>query len=109
QTDPVAKTAERNKLNAILKNYGYDYSVTVIGSNLAEKSAQIEQEVARAKRALDFTLDAYSQLQDAWKLHVKYIDIYQELVKYRDNLVAVRKQTDVFPFRFIDATTTQCK
>lgn len=109
QTDPILQAEERNKLNSILKNYGYDYSVTVIGSNLAEKSAQIQLEVARAKRALDFTLDAYSQLRDAWQLHIKYIDIYQELVKYRDNLVAVRKQTDVFPFRFIDATTTQCK
>jgi hypothetical protein len=109
QTDPIARTAELNKLNALLKKYGYDYSVTVIGSNLAQKAGRITEEVARAKRALDFTLDAYSQLRDAWKLHIKYIDVYQELVKYRDNLVAIRKQTDVFPFRFIDASTTQCK
>lgn len=68
----------------------------------------INQEIVRAKSALNQTLDAYSQLKIAWQMHVQYMDIFSELVKYRDHLVDVRKQTDTFPFRFIDATSTKC-
>jgi len=68
----------------------------------------IDEEVKRAKMALDQALDAYSQLKTAWQMHVGYADIFAELVKYRDHLVAIRKQTDVFPIRFINASTTKC-
>ena len=74
----------------------------------AKRIKFIDEEIVRSKTALDQTLDAYSQLNTAWKMHVQYMDIFSELVKYRDHLVNVRKQTDVFPFRFIDATTTKC-
>lgn len=68
----------------------------------------IDEEIKRAKQAMDQTLDAYSQLKSAWQMHVRYMDIFAELVKYRDHLVEIRKQTDAFPFRFIDATSTKC-
>lgn len=80
--------------------------------DLAESASQrakfVQEEVARAKAALDQTLDAYGQLKIAWQMHVQYMDIFSELVKYRDHLVDVRKQTDTFPFKFIDATSTKC-
>jgi hypothetical protein len=68
----------------------------------------IDEEVKRAKIALDQALDAYSQLKMAWQMHVGYADVFAELVKYRDHLVSIRKQTDAFPFRFINASTTKC-
>lgn len=68
----------------------------------------IDDEIERAKLALDQTLDAYSQLKTSWQLHIRYIDIFNNLVKYRDQLVNIRQQTDVFPMKFIDATTTRC-
>lgn len=68
----------------------------------------IQEEIARSKVALDQTLDAYGQLKIAWQMHVQYKEIFLELVKYRDYLVDVRKQTDTFPFKFIDATSTKC-
>jgi hypothetical protein len=80
--------------------------------DFSEKTAQrikyIDEEITRAKTALDQTLDAYSQLKTAWQMHVRYMDIFAELVQYRDHLVTIRKQTDAFPFRFIDATSTKC-
>lgn len=79
-----------------------------VTDSAARRIQFIDEEIDRAKIAMDQTLDAYSQLKSAWQMHVKYMDIFAELVKYRDHLVAIRKQTDVFPFRFIDATTTKC-
>lgn len=72
------------------------------------KQAFIESEIQKAKTALDQALDAYSRLQSAWKMHVGYVDVFELLVRYRDHLVAIRKQTDQFPFRFVDASTTKC-
>lgn len=87
-------------------------SLTMSIVDLSDKSAQrvkfIDEEIKRSKQALDQTLDAYSQLRTAWAMHVKYMDIFADLVKYRDYLVAIRKQTDTFQFKFIDATTTKC-
>ncbi len=68
----------------------------------------IDDEIEKAKLALDQTLDAYSQLKTSWQLHIRYIDIFNNLVKYRDQLVNIRQQTDVFPMKFVDATTTRC-
>jgi len=83
-------------------------TVVDISDSSGKRIKFIDDEEVRAKTALDQTLDAYSQLKTAWQLHVRYMDIFAELVKYRDHLVAIRKRTDFFPFRFIDATTTKC-
>lgn len=68
----------------------------------------IENEIDAAKQTLDQTLSAYDSLKTAWKMHVKYMEIYKSLVKYRDKLVEVRHQVEFFPAKFIDATTTSC-
>ncbi len=102
------KQKAQASLNLMLQNYGYSKNITGIDTSIVERSNAITTEIKRSKQVLDVTLSAYSQLQMAWKLHVKYIDIYNALVKYRDALVKVRKQTDQFPLRFIDASTTRC-
>ncbi len=84
------------------------FTLTDAADSTAARIKFIDEEIARAKTALDQTLDAYSQLRSAWQMHVKYMDTFAELVKYRDHLVEIRKQTDAFPIRFIDATTTKC-
>jgi len=68
----------------------------------------IENEIDAAKQTLDQALSAYDSLKTAWKMHVKYMEIYESLVKYRDKLVEVRHQVEFFPAKFIDATTTSC-
>jgi hypothetical protein len=94
-------------------SYGSALSSLTLGivdltDSSARKSQFIDEEIDRAKVALDQTLDAYSQLKTAWQMHTRYMDVFAELVKYRDHLVAIRKQTDTFPLRFIDATSTKC-
>lgn len=68
----------------------------------------IDREIKTAKRALDQTLAAYEELKTAWPMHQRYIEIYEQLVKYRDKMVEVRHQVEEFPSKFIDATTTKC-
>lgn len=68
----------------------------------------IEREIGSAKRALDQTLAAYNELRSAWPMHKKYVEIYNNLVKYRDKLAEIRSQAEDFPAKFIDATTTKC-
>ena len=78
------------------------------GLEAARKIEELNEETKFAKQALDQTLSAYDQLKIAWPMHQKYISIYESLEKYRDKLVGVRHQTDVFPKKFIDLTTTAC-
>lgn len=81
---------------------GFFYGLTTIGSE------DVDKEIDAAKRALDQTLSAYSQLKGAWAMHKKYVDIYKSLVKFRDKMADIRHQIDGYPAKFIDATTTKC-
>lgn len=119
EKDPSKKAVLQNQLYTKLgeMNYwtgakGALSSLTLTIVDLTDQSVQrvkfIDDEIRRSKQALDQTLDAYSQLKTAWNMHVKYMDTFADLVKYRDYLVAIRKQTDTFQFKFIDATTTKC-
>lgn len=120
EPDSVKKAAAEKELNKALDTkrwWSTNYKAAVtsatatlfdLGDSTAKKVEFIDSEEQRAKEALDKTLDAYSQMRSAWKLHVEYMDTFADLVKYRDYLVSVRKQTDTFPFKFIDATTTKC-
>lgn len=76
-----------------------------------EISARLEaltREKQDAKSALDETLSAYDELRTAWPMHKKYMAIYQSLLKFRDKMVEIRHQVEMFPSKFIDATTTKC-
>ncbi len=73
------------------------------------QAQQLVEELDVAKKVLDSTLATYNELQNAWRLHIKYLDIFQSLVTMRDKLSNIRRRTDLFPSRFIDATTTKCQ
>ena len=120
ETDLSKQAAIREKLAYQLNQKGWwstSYagafkSLTLNIGDITDSTAKrvkfIDEEEARAKTALDQTLDAYNQLRWAWQLHTRYMDIFSELVKYRDHIVALRKNTDYLPMKFIDATTTKC-
>ena len=78
------------------------------GLEVAGKIDKLNNETKFAKQALDQTLSAYDQLKIAWPMHEKYVSIYNNLEKYRDKLVDLRHQTDAYPKKFIDLTTTAC-
>jgi len=77
-------------------------------ANATARKKMIDEQVEFAKQALDQTLSAYDQVTFAWPIHLKYVQIYADLETYRDKLVDVRHQTDLFPKKFIDLTTTSC-
>ena len=102
-----ALEAKKSDIKELNPNGSSDQIYSV--SELAfERSNQIDLEVQKSKAAIDETLDAYSQLLRTWRMHKRYIKIFESLVEYRDYLVDVRKQTDSFPMKFIDASTTKC-
>lgn len=74
----------------------------------ADQVDTINKEIKFSKMALDQTLSAYDQLKIAWPIHLKYIEIYKALEKYRDKIVEIRHATDNYPAKFIDLTTTSC-
>ncbi len=96
-------------LSQLIAVEGYDTNLTGLNQSLANQAAQIDAEIDRSKKALDSTVDTYARLRESWKMHVKYVDIYLALVKYRDWLAEIRKQTDEYPLRFLNASTTKCK
>lgn len=75
---------------------------------VSSKLQAIEREIADSKNALDQALAAYEELKTAWPMHKKYMEIYENLIKYRDKLAEIRGHVEEFPSKFIDATTTQC-
>ena len=75
---------------------------------ISAKLSAITREKDAAKRALDETLSAYDQLKTAWPMHKKYMEIYKDLIKFRDKMVEIRHQIEQFPAKFIDVTTTRC-
>lgn len=97
---------ERNAYADPLKKWFVD-SPTAITSYVSS-TTMVDQEMKFAKQTLDQTLSAYDQLGIAWPIHLKYVNVYSELETYRDKLVDLRHQTDVFPKKFVDMTTTAC-
>ncbi len=82
-------------------------SATAIGK-IFSRNTNIDEEIKIAKKALDQTLSAYDQLRLAWPMHVRYKQIYKDLQDYRDKIVDIRHQVDLYPSKFIDLTTTKC-
>ncbi len=70
--------------------------------------AKIDREITASKQALDVTLATYDELKTAWAMHKRYVNIYKNLVKFRDKMVEIRHHVEEYPSKFIDATTTMC-
>ncbi|MEZ4086843.1 MAG: hypothetical protein R3B71_00650 [Candidatus Gracilibacteria bacterium] len=105
-----ALNCRRDKIFDTVQNE-QQFEQTLQYQKALEVSARVDainREIDVAKRALDQTLSAYNELKTAWPMHVRFIEIYQDLVKYRDKMIEVRHQVEEFPAKFIDATTTAC-
>lgn len=74
----------------------------------AIRQTNLDQEIDNAKKAIDTTLATYDELRILYPMHEEYVNIFNALVNYRDKLVEVRHETDQFPSRFIDVTTSKC-
>ena len=101
-----------NPFNLLTPNPTLDYANSQIQSavayDVAYRSKKIAEQITKAKEAFDQTLSAYDQLRLFWTLHIKYIDIYKNLVQYRDKMAKIRSRVESFPAKYIDASTTKC-
>ena len=68
----------------------------------------IDRQILVAEEVMSATLATYDQLQVFYPLHVEYQDLIVELERYRDGLADVRKETEKYPGKFHDVTTTEC-
>ncbi|MFA6550192.1 MAG: hypothetical protein WCT36_02450 [Candidatus Gracilibacteria bacterium] len=80
-----------------------------IVADLAAKGKAVLKEITDSKKALDVTVNAYKEFQYAYPMHKAYEKTFKLLVKYRDLLAEIRGQVEVFPSKFIDATTSKCE
>lgn len=78
-----------------LQNYGADLD-------------RIDREIEIAQKSIDKGLAAYNEMQMALVLHNKYKKIIKSLENYRDKISDIRQEVDLYPFTFLDVTTTDC-
>lgn len=76
---------------------------------LMQKSSVIEEEVESARAIMEATIATYNEFSLAYPMHQKYRQIAKELVQYKLTLKDIRKRVMLFPVKFIDASSSQCK
>jgi hypothetical protein len=72
------------------------------------QASEIQNEINRAKAALDVSLETYDELSKAYAMHLEYKKMIENLTKYTKKLAELRKQIEKLPGKFIDATTPEC-
>lgn len=78
-------------------------------SEMLEKNEIIEKEVESSRAIMEATIATYNEFSLAYPMHKKYRYIAKELVKYKLILKDIRKRVMLFPIKFIDASSSQCK
>lgn len=69
---------------------------------------QIDRELDVARQTMDKALAAYNELQFALPLHIKYGEILQKLILYRNKISNVRRNVELYPDTFLNVTTSSC-
>jgi len=72
------------------------------------KIASINNEIDRAKKALDVALATYNEMSATYQQHLEYEILIKNLTKYNKKVIEFREEVEKLPSKFIDATTTQC-
>ena len=89
--------------DAEIKTYEFYLSLTKARNTL------IDKEIEDAKTVMSAVLNAYNEFRLAYPLHKKYLDIIDDLAKFRLKLKLIKRQVRDFPLRFIDASSDACK
>lgn len=86
-----------------------DSNVQTLLLETAARNEFAEKEARDAKDVLEATMSAYEEFYNAYPMHQKYQDIITTLLKYKLALKDIRKEVQLFPLKFVDATSSYCK
>jgi hypothetical protein len=75
----------------------------------SSRNTNISDEIIEAEKALMMTVSAYNEYRIAYPMHIENQKIIKSLIKYRRELMWVRRWVELFPSRFVDATSAYCK
>lgn len=96
------------KLRSIVDIPENDLSIESISSGVIGKSAEIDNEIERAKKTLDVALATYNELSGVYRQHLEYEKLIQNLTKYNKKVIEFRKEVEKLPSKFVDASTAEC-
>lgn len=89
-----------------------DFEAITIGDAMKQQELRgslIDSEIEAARKAVNLTLAVYNQAQLTYPVHEEFIKMVNNLEEYRDNLADIRTVIEQYPYKFNNATTTQCK
>lgn len=69
----------------------------------------IETELFAARETLELTLSVYNEVQNVFPTHKALLTTIVNLEDYRNNLAKIRDVIELYPGKFNDASTIQCK
>lgn len=73
------------------------------------RGSLIESEIVSAVKAVDLTLAVYNEAQLAYPIHREFVRLVSNLEDYRTNLAKIRDSIEIYPSKFNDVLTIQCK
>jgi hypothetical protein len=88
---------------------GVNPSVEGVLRETAARNEQIKAEVKEARQVMEAAVAVYNEFRFAYPAHEKYRQIIRKLTKYKLVLKDIRKRAMLFPTRFIDASSSECK
>lgn len=75
----------------------------------ASRESDIQSNIDTARDTLELTLAVYNQAQVTYPIHEDFQTLIKALQKYRDALAKVRDTIELYPSKFNDAVTPECK
>lgn len=125
ESDNVSTFCLAVKLNAELKDFELEisgrkddfkepgdtavYSLEEAAQSVAERRNFIANEIGSARETLDLTLATYNEIQNVYPIHKELVTLIKNLETYRSNLADIRNEIAIYPAKFNDATTIECK
>lgn len=102
-----------NKLNrlkgSVPKITSSSNTIKAVIDLVETRGSEIDKDSKDARTVLEGAVNVYKEFQSAYPMHKKYRDIINNLTKYKIALEKIRVQTDQFPTRFVDVTSTNCE
>ena len=95
-------------LSLDLKDNRFD-DIEKMTYEIQERSNFINREIDRAYNAMSGSLDVYDEFLKAYPMHIKYQEIYGNLVMYRQLIKDIRTETDLYESKFVNVSSSQCQ